>query len=981
VGQPPPYDASVPVRSGSAFVGRRAEVARLEAVWAAVEDDRRQVVFVGGEPGVGKTRLVAEAAAALRENGATVLWGACREDPDIPYRPFVAILEQALDQAPPEMLREIPPEAAAPLLRLTSTASGHWPGAAEHASGDNRESRPVLFDAILRVLLVLAEQRPLVLVLEDLHWAPEPTLAMLSHVVESTAGEHLLVLATRRTTAPDRTDAVTYALADLHRLDGVERIDLVGLSTEDVAEYLVHQSGVSRESARSAAPVLRDQTGGNPFFLQEYWHDLATRGGLAAMRLGSAQAPRSVQDALERRLAAFAADHARVVELAAVAGDVVDPSVLVQACDLDSEVVLEGIDFGVRAGLLVADAEEGGYRFAHALARRAVLDRMSSTGRAAAHARVAEVLEQRVGEDAPGLVARLAHHYVQARALGHADKAVHYLVLAAEQAVRSIAHGEAAGLYERAAQLHAAQGPPRVELLSAAAHCHMHAGDFTTARRIYEDLGTVESPRVRLLAAIGYEDASWRPSASGQSALAMLSEALDDAGLDHHDPLYVRALASMGRAAAFTGDSRRARALGEEALELARASGDDELLAHALATTLWQGMTPQLAPELLARAVELHEIGSRLGDDDHVGPAAFHRGGLAYILGDEPAWTSAQRDLTDLALSRGQPFFRYVAGCCRYAHRYSVGDYPAAERIVGWLEQFNDVFDGGTEGAWGVQEFMLRRVTGRLDQIRPMVTGDEGLDHHWLPGLLALYTELDMPGPSARVLTHLCDRIDDHRGGAQWAGVLAFMSEAAVKLDDVPTARLLRPLVVEYTGANLMAGAFAAVFGSADRHLAQLDSVLGSPTADRHFERALDMDRRMGAVTHQVETLAAWSRHKARHAETASEPRSPSAAGLADEARALARRIGHRRVLRDLDAEPVPDVVRPPLPNGLTEREVDVLRLVAEGLSNREIGERLFLSANTAANHVRSILNKTAAPNRTKAAMFASEHGLLRPRG
>ena len=329
----PLRSATAPVRTGTAFVGRRAEVERLEAVWAAVEDDRRQVVLVGGEPGVGKTRLVAEAAAALRERGATVLWGACRKDLDIPYRPFVAILEQALEQTPPEVLRSITPKSAAPLLRLTASASHHWPEAGRPAASEG-DSRPALFDAVLRVLLAAAEQGPLVLVLEDLHWAPEPTLAMLSHLVESTAGERLLVLATRRTTAPDRTDAVSFALADLHRLDGVARVDLVGLTTEEVVEYLVREAGVSLNSARAAAPVLRDHTGGNPFFLQEYWHDLATRGGLSAVRSATAQAPQSVQDALARRLAAFDVDHARVIELAAVVGDVVEPGLLVQALSL-----------------------------------------------------------------------------------------------------------------------------------------------------------------------------------------------------------------------------------------------------------------------------------------------------------------------------------------------------------------------------------------------------------------------------------------------------------------------------------------------------------------------------------------------------------------------------------------------------------------------------------------------------------------------
>ena len=961
------------MRTGTAFVGRRAEVERLEAVWAAVEDDRRQVVLVGGEPGVGKTRLVAEAAAALRERGATVLWGACRKDLDIPYRPFVAILEQALEHTPPEVLRSITPQSAAPLLRLTAAASRHWPEAGRPAASEG-DSRPALFDAVLRVLLAAAEQDPLVLVLEDMHWAPEPTLAMLSHLVESTAGERLLVLATRRTTAPDRTDAVSFALADLHRLDGVARVDLVGLATEEVVEYLVRAAGVSLRSARAAAPVLREHTGGNPFFLQEYWHDLATRGGLSAVRSARAQAPQSVQDALARRLAAFDPDHARVIELAAVVGDIVEPGLLVQASPLSADAVLEGIDLAARAGLLVADADDGGYRFAHSLARQAVLDRMPASDLAAAHARVAGVLERRGGEDDPGLVAQLAHHYVQARALGHGAKAVHYLVLAAQQAVRSIAHGEAAALYERAAQLHVAEGPPRVELLFAAARCYVHAGDFPTARQIYEDLGTDESPRVRLLAAIGHEDSSWRPSASGQRSLTMLSEALHDAELDHNDALYVRARASMGRAASFTGDSRRARELGEDALERARANGDEGLVAQALRATLWQGLTPALAPDLLARAIELQEIASRLGDDDLLGPAAFHRGGFAYIVGDEPAWVSAQRDLTEIALSRGQPFFRYVAGCSRYTHLYAVGDFAGAEHIVAWLDdQFSLEFGGATEGTWGVQQFMLRRVTGGLEEVRDHVTGDESLDNQWLPGLLALYTELELWEPAGRVLKHLCTRISDHRAGAQWAGVLAFTAEAAVALEDTAAAAQVRPLLAEYTGANLMAGANAAVFGSGDRYLAELDSLLGAPSADRHFERALAMDRRMRAVTHQAETLAAWSRHRARQTET----EGPAAAGLAEEARALARRIGHHRVLRDLDTDPAPFAESRPLPNGLTEREVDVLRLVAEGLTNREIGEQLFISANTAANHVRSILIKTGAPNRTKAAVFATEHALL----
>ncbi len=964
-----------PPRDGVAFVGRRAEFERLEEVWSAVEDDRRQVVFIGGEPGVGKSRLVAEAVMALRAHGAVVLAGACHADFDTPYRPFVTILEQILAGAPVGAFEDVPDGVAPALLRLTEKTRRHWPTVTAPPAGD-RDSRPLLFDAVLRMLVGATEGRPAVLVLEDLHWASDPTLAMLTHLVHSTAGERMLILATRRTTAPDRSDAVTYALADLYRLDGVDRIDLEGLSTEDVSDYLVREAGLSLSAARSAAPVLRDQTGGNPFFLQEYWQDLATRGGLAAVRAPTAHAPRSIQDALERRLAAVPTDLAKVIGVAAVHGEVVDPSVVVEACELEPEVALAGIDLAVRAGLLLALTEpEGRYRFAHALARQAVLDRMPASDRAAAHARVARTLERHGGASNPALVPELAHHYLEARALGHAGKAVHYLVLAARQAERGIAYAEAAALYERAAPLPVADGPSRLELLSAAARCHMRAGDFATARQLYGQLTTSEDPEVRLRAAIGHEDASWRPGIHGRASLALLTEALASAALAPDDPLHIHAEASMGRAAGFTGDTARARVLGERSLAAARAHGDERLLAHSLGATLWQGMTPVLAPELLARAVELDRIGSRTGNDDHVGQAAFYRALFGYMTGDVGEWVSAQRDLTELAQSGTQPFFRYVAGCCRFAHRFCVGDFGAADHIAGWLEEFSGEFDGATDGSSGVQQFMLRRVTGGLEEIRGLVSGSEPLGEHWLPGLLALYTALEMAEPASRVLTQLCEQLDEYRGGTpQWAGVLAYMTEAAVWLEDVTAAATLRPLLAEYRGMNLIAGQFVAVFGSADRYLGELDSLLGEPLAERHFERALAMDRRMGSVTHQAETLAAWSRHVVRRGGDTS---GQAATGLTDEARALARRVGHRGILRELDVDATSTSRRSELPNGLTERELDVLRLVAEGLSNRAIGERLFISANTAANHVRSILAKTAAHNRTQAAIFATEHGLL----
>ncbi len=955
--------------TGSSFIGRLDQLARFEELWASVVDGHRQVVFIGGEPGVGKTRLAVEIAATLHGHGAAVLWGSSGADFDIPYRPFVTAIDGLLASADAGVMTPVLGDWAAQLFRLTRQIPRHRPDLDAPGDADG-DVKLALFDAVVSLLVALAERQPVVLVLEDLHWATAPTRSLLAHLVQSSARIRLLILVTHRTTAPDRSDDFTYLMADLYRHDGVERVDLVGLATEEVAEYLVDAAGMSRAAALRSAAVLRDQTGGNPFFLRELWRDLAAEGGVDALRSATFRAPTSVRDTLERRLAALPDAHAEVVELAAVAGGTFDLAVLLAASDQSQDVTLAAVDEGVGAGLFAIDVSSSGlYHFPHALARQAVLDRLPPTRRARNHLAVAQALERR-DLDGPEIVGQLAHHYDMGHALGHAGDAVRYLVLAAEHAVRSLAHTDAARLYVRAADISADDGPPRHELLFAAARNHVAGGHFAEARRLYEHLGKSDDPDTVLQAAIGYENASWRPGMDGERAVELLEEALLRRDADPDDPVHIRGLASLGRALSFTGAERQARQVGEQAITLARRSGDDDLVAHALCSSLWRGMTPSLAPTLLARATELSGLSRALGDTDLLGSSGFYRAVFAYMQGLPDEWSAGLNELARAARAGGQPFFRYVAGCGDYARRYVRGELAAAAATVAGLDELGAEFGPhATEGSFGVQVFMLHRVTGELDRVRPLVSGTEGTTDHWAPGLLALYTELEMREPAARVLAELLDQVEVHRqDSTQWAGVLAFMVDAVTFLADTDAAARLRPLVAEYSGRNLIAGQFVAVFGSADRSIAQLDSLLGAATADEHFEHALDMDRRMGAVLHQVETLTAWSEHAAQRGDP------QRAARIRTEARVLADRIGHRQALRTLDASTGRTHT---LPDGLTEREVDVLRLVADGLSNREIGARLFISQNTAANHVRSILMKIGAHNRTQAAIYAVEHDLL----
>lgn len=277
-----------------------------------------------------------------------------------------------------------------------------------------------------------------------------------------------------------------------------------------------------------------------------------------------------------------------------------------------------------------------------------------------------------------------------------------------------------------------------------------------------------------------------------------------------------------------------------------------------------------------------------------------------------------------------------------------------------------------TEGLYSVQAYMVRRETGALARVRPLISGEEQPGEHWAPGLLALYTEFGLDRPAARLVRWMLDQeaLQD-QDSAQWPMVLAFLVEAALMLRDTATAARLRPALAGYAGRNLLAGSFVALFGSADRYLGAVDSLLGRGDPEAWFASALDMDTRMRAPVHQAQTLAALLAHCRR--TDAGERRI---AELDERVRAIAEPLGLRRVLAAIEPDAAPAQAGRSRADGLTAREVEVLRLLATGLNNRQIGATLFITENTVANHVRSILAKTGSANRTRAAIYATEQGL-----
>ncbi|GAA2711055.1 hypothetical protein Apa02nite_083790 [Actinoplanes palleronii] len=942
------------------LVGRGAELAALEDAWAATTAGARQLVFVGGEAGAGKSRLAAEAARVLHRAGATVLIGACVAELGEPYQPFVAPLRALLAS-----LRDAEPgftdRHQVELLRVLTGEPG------THGTPDaDRAFQRQLCAAVVKLIRAATGHAPLVLILEDLHWSGPAGQQLLTYVAQHTTGDALLILATHRNAAPDRSAALVRTIAALQGGDGVRRVEVAPLRAEDIADYLVRDAGVPRSRATAAAEPLRRRTGGNPYLVREVWRDLQSRGGLQALHDTSA-APASVRDAFQSRMQRLSPEQAAIAGLAAVIGEEVEPALLCEAAESTAPATLAAVDAAADAGLMLplADGDDT-VRFAHALARQSVLELIPASTRLSYHVRIAEAIERRPGT--PRRVQRLAHHYASACPLGYADEAVRYLTEAAQIAAQGLAHSDAARLYERAAGLITAPAARDAALLDAVEQ-HIFGADFVRARELAEQVAAKGTDTQRLLAAVAFEAASWRPGLPGHHAVQLLRGAIERTGHDPTDADYVRVLAGLGRALAFTGDREQASDTLRKAVALARAGHDDRLLMDALSASLWERRTPRYSVAVRDRAVELSGLARKHGNLVLLGPAAHHRAMAAYLFGEPDELAAAHRELAAVAQATGQTYFEYFAAGAAYAKQFIVGDFGAAARTCdAQLRLGMSLGSDQTTGPFGVQSFMVHRESGTLDQVRPLITGEEPPDDYWAPGLLALYTEFGMRAPAARLMRWVLDQATlCEEASATWPMVLAFLVEAALSLQDTGVAAQLRPALDRYAGLNLVAEPFVAVFGSADRYIGAVDSLLGQGDPLASLATALEMDTRIGAAVHVAHTLTATVAHHRRTGASEADVRD-----LVGRVRTIAEPLRLQRVLRALGTPG-----SGARPAGLTDREVQVLRLLGAGLGNREIGARLFITENTAANHVRSILAKTGARNRTQAARYAAEHDLL----
>ncbi|WP_297776663.1 BTAD domain-containing putative transcriptional regulator, partial [Mycobacterium sp.] len=494
------------------FVGRGRELEGLLSAWQSALAGGVSTVLIAGEPGVGKTRLAGEWSQRADELGAIVLYGRCDEDLGAPYQPFAEALRSLVPCMGTDRLRGL--RGVEALLSIVPGLADVVPDLARPAHSDPDTERYALFDAVVALLGTASRSAPVLLVLDDLHWATKPTLLLLRHLLRF--GEHarVQIVGTYRSTDLDRSHPLAAMLADLHRDGTANRFSLSGLDEDDVTTYVAEAGYDDEELAHALASV----TGGNPFFLIESLRHVDESGGV----WDQSTLPQGVREAVSRRLSRLPTETNKALAAAAVVGSRFALELVEQVVGSD---LIDAFDEARQAGIIIE--EPGGfYRFNHALVRQSLLAELASVRRMRLHQRIATTLETLPGAD-DELLAELAHHYFECAWAGNAAKAVFYCRRAADQAMARLAYEGAADLYRHA--LHALEElddelPDRddqtAELLIARCEALLAAGDVASAAGAVSQLqeATVDSARL----------AAWATCFDGQLSMLIHPERLDE---------------------------------------------------------------------------------------------------------------------------------------------------------------------------------------------------------------------------------------------------------------------------------------------------------------------------------------------------------------------------------------------------------------------------------------------------------------------
>lgn len=994
--------------SRGGLFGRQAELSRLLELVGDAANGQPVVALVHGDAGVGKTRLVTELAAAARGRGCAVLSGRCAELADtIPYLPLADALRDAATGPSPvgPLLDAL---AARPVLaRLLPDRE---PGQSD--GDDAGMAQQQLFGAVLGMLAELAEASPVLLILEDLHWADGSTRDLVTFLSRVLHRERLAIVATYRTDDLHRRHPLRPVVAELLRLPNVTSVHLGPLDSAAIAEHLAALSSAPLGAAALEEMITLAE--GNPYYAEEL---------LAASAEGS-RLPAGLAELLVARMERLPGPAQQVLRAAAVTGRRVDDELVMLTSGLAAPEYEQAVREAVAHQLLVPDGTQG-YAFRHALQREAIYADLLPGERTRLHARLAGLLsdERRLAE-IPGTAAELAHHCLASHDIPGAFAAS---VMAGQEAERLAAPAEAhrhydqaLSLWERVSEPEKLGGLDRGTLAFRSALCAADSGDPARAvqelRRLLSVLGDSADPMLfsRVSERLGY---LLLATGEDQAALAAASAAVDALPEDPPSPGRARALATHARALlTMEEDLEPARSRAEQARTAARAAGAPSAEADALVTLgLIAERSGRLSETigLFTRAHQQARSAAVLGVELR---AAFQLGRVLLEWGDlEAAGRTAHEGVsrvqqTGLSLAPYGHDLQYLHYLVHYAdgswdHAQEVADTfavrvsSAAEARLSAMALFVDIARGGA----GVAE--------RRAWLEPFFATDPFTEYIGR-GLLAEHALWQGDADVAIAQAQATIRAVEAWGEAFGPPVIRVAAVGISALAD--RARLARAAgnteradaAVDEARSLLEIARQGSIYRLSPEFKLGVDGHGWLARAEAEWRRA-DGDNDPAAWLAVVDAFGAsfvyeGARSRWRLAEALAEAGDRDAAqrewllaaGVAGQLRAaplqaaltdLARRARLGTAMTRSGHGPghggqpwTGPGGRGPLA-GLTSRELEVLRLLAAGQSNKEIGAELFIATKTASVHVSNILAKLGAASRTEAAAIAHREGIGMP--
>jgi class 3 adenylate cyclase len=879
--------ASIPLPSRLVFrttvgvVGRETEMATImEAYKRVANGGGREVLLVAGEAGLGKTTLVAETTRAAFDMGAVVLFGHCEEDLATPYQLFAEALGHYVTHAPEEQLHAHVAAYGSELARLVPALASRIPDLPPSIATDGDTERFLLFAAVVGLLAEMSRQAPVVLVLDDLHWADKASLLLLRHLGATDTAMRLLIVGNYRDDELSQLHPLLDALAALRRQTGVSWVELAGLDDTGVLAFMEAAAGQTLDDAGvDLAHAVYRETDGNPFFVGEVLRHLTETGAIYQDATGRWTAddsleqmglPDSVRQVIGARVGRLGTDAGRVLSTAAVIGRDFDLDLLARATATSEDDLLDILDAATAAALVRELAESPGrYNFAHALIQHTLYQDLGATRRARAHRQVGEALEALCG-DRPGTrVGELARHWNSATQPADSTKAIEYSRQAGDAALAALAPADALGYYAQALDLYPQATDPdpglALDLAIGLGTAQRLTGDpafrdtlLDAARRADE---LEDTARLVAAALANNRGIFSNAGALDTEKVEVLESTLDRLPVDHRDRALV--LAALCMELASVGALDRRQALADEAIALAERSGVDATIVRVLNSVAFPLQVPALLEQSWVRTADAMDRAERLGDPILLFYAAMARIDVAARVGDFDDMDRCLDIARALVEQLDQPTMTWMYTYVSCMRAMVSGDVNEIERLAN--EELKLGIDSGQPDAlavFGGQFFFVGYFRATLDELVPLleqIVNDAPDVAYLATAALALaYAETDHTEDALNLLQACASGGYEIPMNYSWLSTIANYAVAAVECRDARYAEPLYERLLPY--AELIAGVGGATSAGPVHHvLGGLAAVLGRyADAQSHFAQSAASCERLGILFYAARTDFQW---------------------------------------------------------------------------------------------------------------------------